>query len=416
MVLPLVGAGDGPILGEGQAYRDLDLSSPAFPTEFTAEVTSLDGVTAKVSIQHGYAGPGPDPAPELWQRPDPCIRPWNPPNYRSPDIEVRNALNQGADADPEWTNRPWRNNRNTVVARITNHGRLDAPGVVVDFFVKDYTVNSEGTQPTPVGQDSRDVPAGDTVEFSAEWVPPQEGHFCIVARVREYTTPPAGSVPELFSGNNEAQSNYEVFSSESVSPASRETAMVKIANTFDVPARATVRIVKHTSPLYRTYLEHSWLHLQPGETREVRVMFEYGHGTETVTDPNLFPFLEFPNDASIDAVLHVEDGDVEVQQFPLGGVNARVITGRGTKFDTFWHEPQDYEIGGRIVATGDHFPVPGGEVVLTFQTGSGPHYVRTTVGPQGTFDVIRTEPWASVRAQYLGLAGYADSQSGKLAP
>jgi len=31
----------------------------------------------------------------------------------------------------------------------------------------------------------------------------------------------------------------------------------------------------HSNPLHRTYLQHTWLWLDPGETRNVTVMFEY---------------------------------------------------------------------------------------------------------------------------------------------
>ena len=104
--------------------------------------------------------------------------------WQSPDIEVRNERNK---TDPAFFNTPWVGHDNTVVAKVTNQGSVDAPQVTVDFSVKDYTVTTIPEE--SIGSDTRDVPTGATVEFSAPWNPPSEGHFCTVARIKLYQNP-----------------------------------------------------------------------------------------------------------------------------------------------------------------------------------------------------------------------------------
>ncbi|RLE16587.1 MAG: hypothetical protein DRJ50_14870, partial [Actinobacteria bacterium] len=183
LLLPNDSDGDGPVLAVGGNYREFD-PDPSAPMNFQVDVTAIAGDTADLRIRWNVIG-----------RPDPSIRPWpasSDRRWQSPDIEVRNAKNA---ADPSLFNLPWNKNPNTVVAKVTNRGDMNADSVRVEFFVKDYTVSS--APETPLGSDTKDIASGTTVEFTASWTPPAEGHFCIVVRVPLYQTPGTPSVVEL---------------------------------------------------------------------------------------------------------------------------------------------------------------------------------------------------------------------------
>jgi hypothetical protein len=203
--LPTHPSDDGAVLGDGDHYQEID---PTDGLEFRADVSGIDGTKADLRIRYGANG-----------RPDPSIRPWPASASRpwqSPDIEVQNARSM---ADPgTWFNVPWLNQDNTVVATIRNNGALDAMGVQVDFYVKDYNVG--GAPEFFLGSDTRDVPHGGAgVAFTAHWVPPAAGHFCIVVRIPLYQTPGAPSIAEQTEFNTVAQSNYDHFNSATASGA-----------------------------------------------------------------------------------------------------------------------------------------------------------------------------------------------------
>ena len=181
--------GDGPILDKTADYEDVD---PATQKSLVLEVSSTAADNAVVNVKYNSE-----------KRPDPGIRPWNgPPNWQSPDIEVRNAKSQ---ADPaRWFNTPWAGNPNTVVAKVRNSGDLPCKGVVVDFFVMEFTT---GAGPWwPLGSDTRNIAALTTQEFTAGWSPPSEtGHYCIIVRIRLYQDPNLAGVVETNIYNNEAR-------------------------------------------------------------------------------------------------------------------------------------------------------------------------------------------------------------------
>ncbi len=54
---------------------------------------------------------------------------------------------------------------------------------------------------------------------------------------------------------------------------------VEVGNLYDRPTRVFL-VSGQSNPLYRTYLENAWLWLNPGETRRVRVMYEFTDGKE----------------------------------------------------------------------------------------------------------------------------------------
>lgn len=266
LLLPKHADDAGAVLDSGQFYHEVDNTTPTFPSDFRLDVVSRNGNNAVVRVRYGVIG-----------KPDPSIRPWPRDaahQWQSPDIEVHNARNA---ADPAWANVPWRGHDNTVVAQIKNRGTLSAPGVVAEFFVKDYTVG--GAPETSLGTATHDVPPGATVPFQVNWTVPAPAdesdpqHFCIVVRIASYSTPTTPPVYEMSDANNVAQSNYDRFISATSVPT-RNLTSVAAGNPYASATRFSIG-AGQTNPLYRTYLEHTWLRLDAHETRKVRVMFEY---------------------------------------------------------------------------------------------------------------------------------------------
>lgn len=354
--------GDGAVLGNGQDYEETDTTDPVYPTDFRIDINAIDNTKADVRIRYGVNS-----------RPDPSIRPWpaSPDRqWQSPDIEIRNAKNQ---ADAAWFNVPWLGNTNTVIAKVKNNGGLDAPAVRVNFYVKNFNVG--GAPETFLGFDQKDIPKGATVEFSTAWVPPSGGHYCVIVRIPLYQLPANPAVVEMTELNNVAQSNYDRFISATASPSSREMTSVEVGNPYPIRTRIWLT-VGHSNPLYRTYLEHSWLYLDPGETRRVGVMFEYA--PDNLTN-DVYPshlrkqyreFQRVPN--NIGATAFIEDPrDTPRHALQvLGGVQVQVVTGRATKFERFYADGPT--VGGRIVTVDQKSPVSGGKVIVRVSTKGDP--------------------------------------------
>ena len=179
-------------------------------------------------------------------------------------------------------NVPWEGHANTVVARVTNRGSSPARGVKVQFFSKDFTFG--GGYEVPLGEQTQDIPVGATVTFTAPqtWSPTTlpfplfgfayQQHACLVARIAPFLDP-VSNIWEVTSENNEAQSNYTWMATTTSSPATRESAIINAENTLDEPAYVYFTI-HQPHPLYRIYLDHRWVFLQPGERRPILVMVE----------------------------------------------------------------------------------------------------------------------------------------------
>ena len=390
------GNDSGAVLGNGGFYTETDNSDPLFPTDFRVDVSGIDGTKADVRIRYGVNG-----------RPDPSIRPWPAGpgrQWQSPDIEVRNAKNA---ADPAWFNVPWVGNPNTVVAKVKNAGNVNAPAVQVDFYVKNYTVG--GSPESWIGSETRDVNAGDTVEFSAAWTPPSTGHYCVVVRIPLYQVPTALSVVEQTEHNNVAQSNYDRFNTSTSSPSTREVTDVEVGNPYAKPTRVFL-VANQSNPLYRTYLRHTWLQLEPGETRKVQVMLE--HAVDPADDrlpPDVKVDREqasklrwLPNDIGIHAVIEDPEDSPRHALNLLGGAQVQVVTGRATRFEDLKRDGE--LVSGRVVTVDDGTPVDGGQVLATVDLKRGvPEaygFVTSNV-VDGGFEVVLRVSSAPARVEFL---------------
>ena len=395
--------GDGPVLGNGQDYKETDRSDPFYPTDFEAEVSGIDGYKADVRIKYGISS-----------RPDPSIRPWpaGPDRqWQSPDIEIVNARNQ---ADVSWKNVPWVGNNNKIVAKILNSGTLDAPAVTVNFSVLNYTVG--GGPETYLGTDQKDVSAGATIPFEGNWVPPSEGHYCIRVRILLYQHPTNPSVIEMTELNNMAQTNYDRFISTTSSSPTRETTFVEVGNPY--PRRTKIWLTAgQTNPLYRTYLEHSWIYLNPGETRKVIIMLEYAPDNMTNStyykseleqyqqcqiQPNEVTFRSFIEDPRAGRHYVVQN---------LGGAQIQVVTGRATKFDRFTID--ESSVFGTIVTVDQNNPVNGGKVIIRVSTDGeeSTYYYHTVAVSNGIFSAKLPKDGNEVKCYYIPSAGFGECET-----
>lgn len=402
LLLPSSGDDNGAVLGNGEFYREID-ASPA-PVEFRADVSGITGSKADLRIRYGTNG-----------RPDPSIRPWpaapdRP--WQSPDIEVRNAKSM---ADPSWRNVPWVGNPNTIVATVRNGGNVLAPSVQVDFYVKNFNIG--GAPEVWLASQSQDIPAGATREFTASWVPPSTGHYCVIVRIPLYVVPTAPTVVEMTELNNVAQSNYDRFNTATSSPSTREVTYVQVGNPYDEATRVWV-LAEQTNPLYRTYLGTTWLWLRPRETRRIRVMFEYSLDPKTGRIP---PDVEKHPEAG-DERLRFRPNDVGLFTYAenphdrprhalelLGGAQVQVTTGRSTEIERLSNDGT--VVVGRVLTSDDQAAVSGGRVVVTVAVDRGDP--RTFVSEAGDvqdgrfFVRVPTEDWEAIKADYLGTTGFS---------
>ncbi|MPR37073.1 hypothetical protein [Salmonirosea aquatica] len=410
---------DGSVLVNGLDYRETDTTDPTFPTDFRLSVSGINATKADVKVEYGVNS-----------RPDPAIRPWpaSPDRqWQSPDIEVQNARNL---ADPaNWFNVPWAGNPNTVIARVKNNGTLAAPGVRVEFYVKNFNVG--GAPETFLGADTRAIPALGTVDFQTGWNPPGNGHYCLIVRIPGYFLPGPPPVLEMSIFNNEAQSNYTRFISADASPATREVTYVEVGNPYEKPTRVFVR-PGQTNPLYRTYLEHTSVMLEAGESRKVKMMFEYddtnlfktpvfiGNNTtiditgqnresKALAERTLRKYRQVPNRVGLATYI-----DNPLEKHPhtpalLGGAQVEVVTGRKTKFEYFY---LDGRIGGRVIEDTNSRVirgVSGGKVLVIFRNDEdrdNPKVVYEEVKLDWDGRFVTKETNEAIRIKYLTLQGY----------
>jgi len=402
---------DGAVLAPGQHYEEKD---PTAPARLNVEVVSADAVKAVVRINYGVNG-----------RADPSIRPWpasDEHRYQSPDIEVRNERNGNGDTTSPWFNVPWAGHNNTVVAKVTNRGDRDAPGVSVTFTVKNFNVG--GAPEFPLSTATQDIPAGQTREFTAQWIPSESGHFCIVARIPLYQDP-ATQMAELTELNNEAQSNYDRFISSSASAASREMTTVDVRNPFG--AEATVRIIPtQTNPLYFAYVSPEWMRLKPGERRTVTVGLEYGadalqkqaasssnQGLSNQISALIERYRNVPNQVTLRATITDPRLKDHFSIINLGGAEIQVVTGRRTSFQKF--AITGSTVSGLILTQDDRKVAPAGKVILTLRRPNGELSDTSFDITSGSFERQIPAGWTTVEAYYLpATQGVADATAARI--
>lgn len=409
IMLPNDPDGDGPVLGTGNDYEETDVSGPA---NFQFDVISTASDSAQVRVRYGAGG-----------HPDPSIRPWPGGDvWQSPDIVVSNARST---TRAEWLNTPWAGQLNTITARVTNRGNFVATNVTVNFYVKDFTLGDAAE--TWLGRDVRTIAAGAVTDFSTTWTPPANtpengAHYCVVVRIPLYQDPGNPAVVELTELNNLAQSNYTRFISSTASPARRVMFTITASNPYSERTRVFV-VAQQSSGWYRTYLEHAWLWLDPGESRKVGVMVE-----SLVEDPS-FPELKrlrnelyerAHNLSLIGLVENPLDPQLHAAEV-MGGANVRVLTARATRLELDRFDEK--VVLGRVVTVDDGLPATHGEVIVSLKPQGLAEKAEYTTGQgqlrqDGTFAIelrathlLDEARWLEGQAHYLGSFGLAPSES-----
>jgi hypothetical protein len=383
----------------GDDYEETDTTSPKYPNDFKMEVLETQADFARVHILYGDA------------KPDPQIRPWSATtNWKSPDLLVENARNL---ADASFRDIPWEGHPNTLVATVRNPGKVDAHGVRVDFFFKDFTL-SDGTE-YALGSDTHDVAADTEVQFrsSVAWVPfpfsiiplfgsQIQAHYCVVARIAEYADPANPAIMEVTPDNNEAQSNHTQLISFSSSPSSREIGLLKVRNPYPVAAAMFID-VRQTSPYVRTYLEHSWVDLGPGQERDVLFLTESMIG-DPMLDSHLqdyrFEIYRRPNSLRLTGIADTRAG---CHGSVIGGAHVVVRAARRTEFVAFG---QDSDIVFGEVRTTDTHEGVNGKALVTLSPPGVPEREESRVGQviDGFFrlEVGHVAGGWSIQGHYLG--------------
>jgi M6 family metalloprotease-like protein len=393
---------DGGVYPTGSNYVEETTTKPEFPVDLLVDVSNADGNTAKLHLHFGD------------RKPDPALTPFSAESgWKSADLEVQNAK---SDADPRFKDTPWEDHVNWLVAHVHNVGDFDADKVDVSFYVKDFTVNANAPE-VFIGNAVDDVPAGATVDFSCPfpWMPPAGGnkHYCVIARIEKYAVPGHPEVPEVTQDNNQAQSNYFRFISKTASPASRETCQIALHG-IEIPARQYIAVAQ-SSPIARTFLNHAWVNLRPGQTRTVLAMTE-----SMVGDPAQESYvnahggfegaLENPNFVRFTGIADEGCGGVVV-----GGASISVHTAIETEFGEFAVKPGGTFVFGRVVesATGSgvfgkilvsvrYKDTPAKEFTATGDVDNGDFGLLVEHGFQGDLEV---------RGHFLHSGGFADCDS-----
>lgn len=404
IILARPDAGDGPILGTGETYHQQE----------TDPLQALDLKVEAVEVADNHA--------EVWLRyelhnPDPSIRAWpasaeRP--YQSPDIVVRNDR---SDADPSWFNCPWEDHNNTIEATIHNDSMADAPQVSVDFYEQSFNLGILPGERRLLGTVTSDIGHGDAVVFRQPWVPADTSHKCIEVSLRPYTVP-GSTVLESSPLNNFAQSNYTRFISASASPPSRERSFVAVSNPYPEPTFFLLDS-QQTNPLYRTYLSHTYVYLQPKETRQVEVMSEYAEQAISESAAAAGEAADFRKIRPVwddqPNLVHLRGWIVEPRDphvlHPFGGVDIAVTTGKATHFDDL--KLANSGVTGRVLDSLGS-AVPGGQVLATLRSGTGKSatstVLRTTVS-RGTFHFEFKTPWQALELYFAPPVGYGDAQT-----
>ncbi|MGM0557294.1 MAG: hypothetical protein ACQEVA_13000, partial [Myxococcota bacterium] len=399
-------------LDQADIFRQAD---PSTSQELRVEV--VDATSSQARVDLGYGTFVPDPAIREW--------PSDLGRWKSPDIEIVNEKNKpGSDGEDEWRNVPWANHKNTIIATVRNNGSEDAPGVTVRFYSQRFNAG-ENLPENLLGTVTKDVPAGSTVEFKLDgsdaWVPRGERHYCVKAEIDIYANPNTAT-PEATQMNNNARSNYTRYWSDSSSPAERKVGTLTVNNPTD--ERTVVGVmVDQTHPHFRTYIEHRWVTLDPGQSQDIRVMYEYARDFQAQLNEQVeyFPV----NDVTLTGVVvpsNPQDDIDWANPDTMGGANAQIRAGYETELE-FEQVPnandQQSTLTGFVDQTRNDQPVTEGEVIVRVKHESRPDtYRRSDLDQNGKWEMVDVDvgDWEQVDAEYVGRFPNAPSENVAITP
>jgi hypothetical protein len=186
---------------------------------------------------------------------------------------------------------------------------------------------------------------------------PYTTHVCLVARIAALTDK-NGMVIERSVDNNQAQTNITLGFASFASPGTRTRIPVAITNPYDDRDVTAYLHVDQSLDGWRTYIEHTYVRLQPSETRSVEVM------TECLYDQPGHPDL--PDEirttplvlAAVSYVL--ENGDApEV----IGGATIEIRPGPAITIDNL--DVSRNNASGRVVDVATATPIAGGRMLVS---------------------------------------------------
>ncbi|MEA2998195.1 MAG: hypothetical protein QOK17_28 [Sphingomonadales bacterium] len=402
--------GDSSVLGKNEDYEQTDIVGGDVPMALRVEVVDLQPSHAELKATF-----------EVQAYPNPSLTPWNTiPDrwWQSPDIEVRNDRTE---ADPtNYANKLWLGHPNTIVARVTNNGGADAPGVKLSFAVKDFTL--AGGAETPIGGDVKDVPAGTEVEFTTAFTPPagaaEDAHYCIVARIAPYLTPGSATL-ESDVYDNIAQSNYAGLTSVMASPPTRPATHVHVSNPFDAPTRVHV-LPSQQHGGFISYLSARWLRLGAKAERKIAVATEYAPlpsramgASDQFAKPSLSPERKLGIRARLTIGAWAEAPRDRHPRW-LNGVDLDLQAGFATGLSRIAASARAHRVEGQVMRVGAQTgAVAGGKILLIVNPNSRARRGFATAVAKGKFrfDKVDAAAGTPFELHYLGGNGEGPSSS-----
>ena len=397
---PILLAG-GPLSTTGEEFVQAD---PVDPTRrLSVTLTGASGDNRTVNIR--------------WRqfRPDPFIRPWEPPPYESVDIFNDCPLNNEGGmvryADHDTSGNPQGSGdppcfgvTNTLSARIHNGGNAEASGVQVSFYWIDPSIgdppwNFIGTSP-PVTI----PPDGSEMVVSVPWIPLRDpAHVCVKVSIN--------IVPgELNPANNLAQENFNVQESPSGSPYHPATMKVNVNNPFDEPS--FVRLGFWELPEGWTLrISKRYVYLLPHETKPVEV---------TITPPVALQDRKAVALVSIGGFAYREAPDLREEEMRhIGGVS---IVTRGVQPVPQMQlsvAPASIPLGSTVTAEIFAHPLVGELVAVVFHGPGGEEEIRlgrTDVNRRLRLDFVppAVGAWTAI-ARFMGTERSAAAASNEVA-
>jgi hypothetical protein len=265
LLLPADVDGDGPVLRTaGQDYEESDVTNPDRMNDFRlTRQPALPFDRTAVSVEIQYVGAH---RPELQITPAPGRN-----DFKSPDIDVEGPAGPGIVV---------KGRMNSLAIRVHNRGSKAADAVRIRVKWLPFTT-APGSWQDLGSPPTQTIPGLSNRTFTLPWQPPaalqldgkEVEHFCVRVDVDRYVDPtdPAGS--EIVVHNNWAQSNFTTSAVGHGSPSERRTTPVRTTNRLPVGALHGM-LVEQSSEFFRSYVDHAWRWLAPGETTVTGLSFE----------------------------------------------------------------------------------------------------------------------------------------------
>jgi M6 family metalloprotease-like protein len=265
LLLPNDIDGDGPVLAtSGTDYEESDVTDIDRTHDFRIVREPINPANRNLqTVKIEYIGAH---RAELRIRPAPGVN-----DFKSPDIEMDG---------PAGKNKVAKGLKNTISIRVHNVGSRAAKNVKLHVAWIPFTT-APGSWTKFVDPAPLDIAGKTSAVFTLEWTPPasiqladkEVEHFCIRADIDRYVDPtdPAGN--ELNVGDNWAQSNFTTSAVGSASPSERRQTVLTATNVLKVSAIHETQL-EQSSEHFRSYVEHAWQRLAPGETGVNGLWFE----------------------------------------------------------------------------------------------------------------------------------------------